>query len=140
MRSTPEMRARIRELMTGPQDDYDRAVECVLNDFEALEAARAVDLQTCADQLEQNTATMNTAAKRIEALEAALRFALEVMENYSKLDGRDPSYATPSSAIGVARAALAEGQAKCIHSWSAPFDGVVKCTKCGAALAPEQDK
>ena len=39
MRSTPEMRARIRELMTDPQDDYDRAVECVLNDFEALEAA-----------------------------------------------------------------------------------------------------
>jgi len=39
MKSTPEMRARIRELMTDPQDDYDRAVECVLNDFEALEAA-----------------------------------------------------------------------------------------------------
>ena len=51
-------------------------------------------------------------ADRIGALEAALRFALEVMENYSKLDGRDPSYATPSSAIGVARATLAEGQAK----------------------------
>jgi hypothetical protein len=77
------------------------------------------------------------AADRIEALEAALRFALEVMENYSKLDGRDPSYATPSSAIGVARSALAP---ECIHSWSAPFDGMVKCTKCGSVLAEEQDK
>jgi len=42
MRSTPEMRARIRELMTYPHDDYDRAVECALNDFEALEAALAM--------------------------------------------------------------------------------------------------
>ena len=73
MKSTPAMRARIRELMGNEQDDYDRAVECVLDDIEALEAARAVDLQTCADQLEQNTATMNTTADRIEALEAALR-------------------------------------------------------------------
>jgi hypothetical protein len=52
------------------------------------------------------------AADRIEALEAALRFALEVMESYSVLDGRDPSHATPSSAIGIARAALAEEQDK----------------------------
>lgn len=36
MKSTPEMRARIRELMTEPQDDYDRAVECVLDDLEAI--------------------------------------------------------------------------------------------------------
>ena len=34
-------------------------------------------------------------------------------------------------------AALAPEQDKCIHSWSAPFDGMVKCTKCGSALAPE---
>ena len=39
MKSTPAMRARIRELMSNEQDDYDRAVECLLNDFEALEAA-----------------------------------------------------------------------------------------------------
>ena len=39
MKSTPAMRARIRELMNNEQDDYDRAVECVLDDFEALEAA-----------------------------------------------------------------------------------------------------
>jgi hypothetical protein len=38
MKSTPAMRARIRELMSNEQDDYDRAVECVLDDFEALEA------------------------------------------------------------------------------------------------------
>jgi hypothetical protein len=36
MKSTPEMRARIRELMTSPQDDYDRAVECVLDDLEGM--------------------------------------------------------------------------------------------------------
>ncbi|MCS3690886.1 hypothetical protein [Bradyrhizobium elkanii] len=36
MKSTPEMRARIRELMTNPQDDYDRAVECVLDDLDEL--------------------------------------------------------------------------------------------------------
>ena len=42
MKSTPAMRARIRELMSNEQDDYDRAVECVLDDFEALEAALRV--------------------------------------------------------------------------------------------------
>jgi hypothetical protein len=41
--------------------------------IEKLEAARAVDLQVCANQLEQNTATMDMARERIEALEAALR-------------------------------------------------------------------
>jgi hypothetical protein len=39
MKSTPAMRARIRELMGKEQDDYDRAVECVLDDIETLEAA-----------------------------------------------------------------------------------------------------
>ena len=52
------------------------------------------------------------AADRIEALEAALRFALEVMESNSAISGHDPSHATPSSAIGVARAALAPEQDK----------------------------
>lgn len=36
MKSTPEMRARIRELMRPAQDDYDRAVACVLDDLESL--------------------------------------------------------------------------------------------------------
>lgn len=36
MKSTPEMRARIRELMTSPIDDYDRAVGCVLDDLEHM--------------------------------------------------------------------------------------------------------
>jgi len=36
MKSTPEMRARILELMTDPIDDYDRAVECVLRDLESF--------------------------------------------------------------------------------------------------------
>ncbi|WP_375048928.1 hypothetical protein [Bradyrhizobium sp. 8-10B] len=41
MKSTPEMRARIRELMTNPQDDYDRAVECVLDDLDVMIASHA---------------------------------------------------------------------------------------------------
>lgn len=36
MKSTQAMRDRIRELMSREQDDYDRAVECVLDDLEAL--------------------------------------------------------------------------------------------------------
>jgi hypothetical protein len=36
MKSTQAMRNRIRELMTNPQDDYDRAIECVLDDLEAV--------------------------------------------------------------------------------------------------------
>lgn len=36
MKSTQAMRDRIRELMAQERDDYDRAVECVLDDFEAL--------------------------------------------------------------------------------------------------------
>lgn len=36
MKSTQAMRDRIRELMTDPQDDYDRAVECVLDDLESF--------------------------------------------------------------------------------------------------------
>lgn len=39
MKSTPAMRARIYELMGSEIDDYDRAVKCVLEDVEALEAA-----------------------------------------------------------------------------------------------------
>ena len=48
MKSTKAMRDRIRELMPKAWDDYDRAVDCVLEDFVAMET-------------------------RIEALEAALR-------------------------------------------------------------------
>ena len=36
MKSTQAMRDRIRELMGREQDDYDRAVECVLDDLERL--------------------------------------------------------------------------------------------------------
>lgn len=36
MKSTQAMRDRIRELMSREQDDYDRAVECVLDDLEGL--------------------------------------------------------------------------------------------------------
>jgi len=34
--STPEMRARLRELATPPRDDFDRAVAIVLDDFDRL--------------------------------------------------------------------------------------------------------
>ncbi len=36
IKSTQAMRDRIRELMNREQDDYDRAVECVVDDLEAL--------------------------------------------------------------------------------------------------------
>jgi len=36
MKSTQAMRDRIRELMTDPIDDYDRAVLCVLNELEQM--------------------------------------------------------------------------------------------------------
>ncbi|MEY9506939.1 hypothetical protein ABIE87_006497 [Bradyrhizobium diazoefficiens] len=36
MKSTQAMRDRIRELMTDPIDDYDRAVLCVLNELEHM--------------------------------------------------------------------------------------------------------
>lgn len=43
MRSNPDIRARARELSRkdGRYDDYDRAVLCILDDLEALLAARA---------------------------------------------------------------------------------------------------
>lgn len=43
MQSTPEMRARARELAQQPvMDDYDRAVLAVLDDFDALTAQHAL--------------------------------------------------------------------------------------------------
>jgi hypothetical protein len=54
------MRDRCRELST-PSDDYDRAVICILDDFETLLA-----------QLDHNTATMELARARIEALQRQL--------------------------------------------------------------------
>lgn len=43
MDSTEAMRARVKELATPARDDYDRAVLCVLRDFDKIEAAlRAV--------------------------------------------------------------------------------------------------
>ena len=58
--------------------------------FEALEEARAVDLQVYADQLDQNTATMSIAAARIETLQARLDRAvtrgLEQVERIAALE------------------------------------------------------
>jgi uncharacterized protein involved in exopolysaccharide biosynthesis len=53
------------------QDAADR-IEALEARIEALEAARRIDLQQCAAQLDQNTATMDVARARIEALEAEL--------------------------------------------------------------------
>lgn len=36
MKSTQAMRDRIRELCCAEPDDYERAVECVIDDLEAL--------------------------------------------------------------------------------------------------------
>ena len=63
---------------------------------------------------------------RINALRVALRGLLKANEQTD--DARE-----------IARARLAPKQdEECIHAWSAPFDGMVRCTKCGAALAPER--
>ena len=100
MRSTPEMRARIRELMTDPQDDYDRAVECVLDDIEVLEPMfdRAVTRG-----LEQ--------VDRIATLEAALRPALvELLACSVQLKARKDG--SIGRAIDLIRAALAPEQNK----------------------------
>jgi hypothetical protein len=79
MKSTQAMRDRCRELSKPDRDDYDRAVICIIDDLETLqarveelEAARGMDLRECAAQLDQNTVTMDVARARIEALEAAL--------------------------------------------------------------------
>jgi hypothetical protein len=58
-----------------------------------MKSLEQVELKICLDRLEENTATMNIAAARIEALEAALR---EIKDCYLPSD--------QSSAI--ARAAL----------------------------------
>jgi dTDP-4-dehydrorhamnose reductase len=79
-----------------------RLVHEAADRIEALEAARAVDLQTCADQLEQNTATMDIARARIEALEKALRDVIILTESEEVGSARD--------VIDVARAALAPEQ------------------------------
>ncbi len=48
MKSTQAMRDRIRELMNREQDDYDRAVECVLDDLEMLlNLSRAAQESQC---------------------------------------------------------------------------------------------
>jgi chromosome segregation ATPase len=47
-------------------------LEAALKRIEQLEALEA-DLKVCADRLEENTATMDSARARIEQLEAALR-------------------------------------------------------------------
>jgi hypothetical protein len=39
LESTPEMRARIRELASPPRDDFDRAVIALLNDFDRIAPA-----------------------------------------------------------------------------------------------------
>ena len=84
----------------------------------------------------------NEAADRIEALEAALREIETAPVRFDdgslgKIDvpyGRGIIKGLESSA-DIARAALAPKHDECIHAWSAPFDGMVKCVKCGAALA-----
>ncbi len=40
--------------------------------------------------------------------------------------------ATPSAALSAAFDQLSGPRSPCDHVWSAPFDGAVKCTKCGA--------
>ena len=86
--------------------------------------------------------------KRIEALEAQIRVMQQALVEQSgrinalraALRGLLKANEQTDDAREIARAALAPKQDECIHAWSAPFDGMVKCTKCGAALAPEQDK
>jgi ACT domain-containing protein len=61
-------------LRTIPDSFYEARLRMIIaaDRIEALEAAREVDLRECAAQLDQNTATMDVARARIEALETAL--------------------------------------------------------------------
>lgn len=72
MKSTPEMRARILELMTDPQDDYDRAVECVLVDLGELIATQAVLVTAL-----RTIAAMDPEGIRADDLGRASRIAAE---------------------------------------------------------------
>jgi hypothetical protein len=115
MKSTQAMRDRCRELST-PSDDYDRAVICILDDFEtlqarveALEAAREVDLRECAAQLDQNTATMDVARIRIETLEAVLLEAERFMAYFADGATSFVGPGTPISCLAKIRATLELG-------------------------------
>ena len=70
-------------------------------------------------KLRVTTGELVQANDRIEALEAALA-QIHLTADWT-----------------IARAALAPEP--CNHSWSEPFDNVVKCKKCGFVLG-EQDK
>jgi hypothetical protein len=113
MKSTKAMRNRCRELSKPDRDDYDRAVICILDDLEALQArveelevARGIDLRECAAQLDQNTATMDVARARIEALEAALREAERFMAYFADGATSFVGPGTPTSCLAKIRAAL----------------------------------
>ena len=86
MKSTKAMRDRIRELMPKAWDDYDRAVDCVLEDLE-------------------------TSLVRIEALEAALREIARGEGRFSR-DPYEHACNTIEDLIAIARAALAPEQDK----------------------------
>ena len=82
MKSTKAMRDRIRELMPKAWDDYDRAVDCVLEDLE-------------------------TSLVRIEALEKALRDVLAECD-----EAPTDNSAWVVAIQRIARAALAPEQEK----------------------------
>lgn len=46
MKSTPAMRARVRELAESPRDDFDRAILAVLDDVEGPLRLALLDCQT----------------------------------------------------------------------------------------------
>ena len=90
MKSTKAMRDRIRELIPKAWDDYDRAVDCVLEDLE-------------------------TSLVRIEALEAALRrIARQHLSDEMHEDLQESAdwQGGCDIMVGIARAALAPEQDK----------------------------
>jgi recombination protein RecT len=50
-----------------------------------------------------------------------------------------PGQASPPAALAEALDQLAGPRSRCDHVWGAPFDGAVKCTKCGATEQAPDD-
>jgi hypothetical protein len=114
---------RLRDWTVDNDATSNRLLDEAADRIEALEAQLADNSERYGNEI----------AARIEALEAALQ---EFISCFSKANH---GWDTPKlyRLRENVKAALAP---ECIHSWSAPFDGMVKCTKCGSALAPEPEK
>jgi hypothetical protein len=91
MKSTQAMRDRIRELMNREQDDYDRAVECVLDDLEGF-LIPAQSMTDCGGLLVKSEAAFEfIRLKLINCLEEPLRQAF-----WKAVEARDALRTSPA--------------------------------------------